>query len=385
MTVSRVNYCNWRNIENCSIPLDGGINVLWGMNAQGKSNILEGVYYFARGRSFRSAHERDLVRFGCDFASASLDFRRDGYVNDTNLTATIPYSGKKTLMRNGAPLSSAAEMIGCFRAVLFTPANLSVVTGGPGERRSFLDIALSQLSGAYLSYLRRYAKYLGERNALIKRARDGGRVTVIEWETYAKGLAECGAWIASYRKEYVGYLNDAVVRYFSGMMGDEEMPDLIYVSHCNGEDLPAPLLGDRSAGELKSPDGRILYEKLTGNTEREIAAGTTLWGVHKDDILLNFNGREAKVYASQGQQRSIVLSMKLAEAEIAYQAGGEYPVILLDDVFSELDERRRRYILDSLGTDERRQIIVTSCEPDIIPGARQSDAVFHRVSEGRIV
>ena len=380
MTVSKVIYHNWRNIEQCEVDLKPGINVLWGNNAQGKSNILEGIYYFARGRSFRGAKDRELIRFGESFANAAIDFRKDGYTGDTRLMASIPLTGKKKLYRNGAALTSAAEMMGSFRAVLFCPSNLTIVTGGPAERRTFLDIAISQLSGAYLTWLRRYTKILTERNALIKRAKDGERVTVEEWAVYAEGLSECGAWIAAYRNEYVKMLSDAVERYFGGMTGGREVPSMEYTSHALYDGIPMPLTS------ADVPDRTILCEKLMNNVEREVAAGVTLWGIHKDDVVLNLNGREARLYGSQGQQRSIVLSMKLAEAEIANRIGGEYPVILLDDVFSELDDSRRSYILDTLGSegDNTRQIIITSCEPDVIPGHRAAYVCFNRVAEGSI-
>ena len=381
MLVSKISFRDWRNIPGCEVPLTGGINVLWGMNAQGKSNILEGIYYFARGRSFRGAKEREMIRFGCDFASAELKFRRDGYENDTVLEAILPAAGKKRLLRNGAPLSSASEMMGNFRAVLFCPANLTIVTGGPLERRTFLDIALSQISGAYLTYVRRYTKVLTERNALIKRAQNGEYVSKEEWEVYAEVLAECGAWIAAYRNEYIGYISEAVARYFAEMTGGREVPVLEYKSHAMYDGIPAPL----STSGI--PDKSGLHEKLTANLDRETAAGVTLWGVHKDDLIIGLNGREAKLYASQGQQRSLVLSLKLAEAEIANRLGGEYPVILLDDVFSELDESRRRYILETLGSPDEnspRQIIVTSCEPDVIPGNQAEFVNFVNVSGGGV-
>ena len=380
MTVSKVIYQNWRNISQCEVQLRPGINVLWGMNAQGKSNILEGIYYFARGKSFRGAKDRELIRFGESFANAAIDFRRDGYTGDTRLMASIPLTGKKKLYRNGAALTSAAEMMGSFRAVLFCPSNLTIVTGGPAERRTFLDIAISQLSGAYLTWLRRYTKILTERNALIKRAKDGERVTVEEWAVYAEGLSECGAWIAAYRNAYVKMLSEAVQRYFQGMTGGREVPAMTYTSHALYDGIPDPLLS------AEAPDRTILCEKLMNNVEREVAAGVTLWGIHKDDVVLTLNGMEARLYASQWQQRSIVLSMKLAEAEIANQIGGEYPVILLDDVFSELDDSRRSYILDTLGSedDAQRQIIITSCEPDVIPGHRAAYVCFNRVDSGDI-
>lgn len=392
MLVSRVTFCDWRNIPGCEVLLKGGINVLWGMNAQGKSNILEGIYYFARGRSFRGAKERELIRFGRDFASVELDFRRDGYDHDTKLEVVIPAAGKKKLARNGAPLSSAAEMMGSFRAVLFCPANLSIVTGGPLERRTFLDIAISQLSGAYLTYLRRYTKILTERNALIKRAQNGEKVTHEEWEVYAETLSECGVWIAAYRQEYTGYLSSAVKRYFAEMTDGAEVPELAYTSHAMYDGITNPLT------VAEAPDKTALYHKLTANLDREIAAGSTLWGTHKDDIVIRLNGKEARLFASQGQQRSVVLSLKLAEAEIANRLGGEYPVILLDDVFSELDENRRKFILETLGSStvsrsnvrdssdiiQPRQIIVTSCEPDVIPGNQAEFVNFVNVANGGV-
>ncbi len=382
MIVTRVTYRDFRNIESCDTALSPGINVLWGMNAQGKSNILEGIYFFARGRSFRGTRERELVRFGCDFAHASIDFLRDGFKHSSKLEAIIPQSGKKRLLRNGAPLSSATEMIGSFCAVLFCPANLTIVTGGPAERRSFLDIALSQLSGAYLSHLKKYTKYLTERNALLKRAADGESVSMNEWEVYAEGLAESGAWIAAYRHDYSSLLSDAVSKYFHGMTDGRESPGIVYTSHALGENILSPL----SAPTSETPEARILYERLMTNIPREIAAGTTLWGIHKDELTLTINGKETKIYGSQGQQRCTVLSLKLAEAEIANRIRGEYPVILLDDVFSELDENRRKYILDSLGRDDsRRQIIITSCEPDVIPESFAASGVtFKHVTGGMI-
>ncbi|MCR4905484.1 MAG: DNA replication/repair protein RecF [Clostridiales bacterium] len=385
MYVRTVQYHDWRNLENASAAFSPGINVLWGMNAQGKSNILEGIYYFARGRSFRGARERELVRFGAEFTHAGLSFRRTGFEEDTRLDAVLPLAGKKRLTKNGAPLSSTAEMLGLFRAVLFTPGNLSVVTGGPAERRALLDIALSQISGDYLACLRRYAKLLAERNALIRRASEGDSPSREEWTVYAEGMAEYGARIAGYRREYVSLLSAAVGRYFAGMTGGREVPGLEYRSHALSDGVPA-LLTDPS----QAADGSALCQKLTENREREIAAGTTLWGTHKDDVILTLNGTDARTFASQGQQRSLVLSMKLGEAEIARQIGGEYPVILLDDVFSELDEERRRYILDALSGEEQgeggeaRQIIITSCEPDVIPGARAEHVTFRRVSSGQV-
>ncbi len=380
MNVEKITFVSWRNIPLSEVKFERGINVLWGMNAQGKSNVLEGIYYFARGRSFRGAKDKELIEFGHPYASALLEFRRDGYEKSTTLEAVIPQSGKKKIRKNSADLTAAAEMIGVFRATLFCPKDLATVTGGPLERRTFLDVAISQLSEEYLFYLRRYTKALTERNALLKRAA-AERVTKEEWEVYAEVMAESAAVVASYRAEYTELLSEEVKKYFRGMTRGVEEPSLRYTSHAMAPSMPSPLKGAFSMPE------RVLYDKLLSNIEREVAAGSTLWGIHKDEVALEINGREAKLYASQGQQRSIALAAKIAEAEISSRLSGEYPVILLDDVFSELDENRRRFILDSLdvSSSPQKQIIITSCEPDIIPKEDFSAVSFRHVEDGGIV
>lgn len=340
-----------------------GINVLWGNNAQGKSNILEGIYYFARGKSFRGAKDRELIKFSSGSAKVTMECRRDGAKHDTVLEVTIPDEGRKTITRGGAKITPA-EMIGSFRAVLFCPAHLSLVGGGPAERRSFLDVAVSQLSGEYIGLLTRYQRALDQRNALIKAAADGMQIPKDQWAVYAEQLAGYAAAIASVRLSYVGRLEGIMKDYFAGMTSGRETPTLTYQSHALPEGEAAA--GESIAGFLEADGNHAgkdrMIKYLTENIDREIAAKTTLHGIHKDDIVLSLNGKEARLYASQGQQRSIALSMKLAEGELSRAATGEYPVFLLDDVLSELDAERRSFVLGAL---DGRQIIVTSCEPSL--------------------
>lgn len=387
MIITQIRYTDYRNLHDCSVQLCEGMNVLYGRNAQGKSNILEGVYYFARGRSFRGAHDRELIRFSAPGARLCLSFMREEHQYPTELEVYLPRNGKKRFSKNGAPLSSVVEMLGNFRAVLFCPAHLSMVTGGPLERRTFLDIAISQLSRTYLTCLRRYVRLLAERNALIRLSQDGRMVSEEEWAVYEEGLAEMGAMIGAYRREYTTLLSASVQDYFDGLnaFGDPcgaENPGVHYQSHSYAEtDAPTAFLTGAEVTPPADISGR-LREKLSANREREIAAGTTLYGIHKDDIRLTLNDREAKLYASQGQQRSLILALKLAEGGIAGKIGGETPVFLLDDVFSELDERRRAYMLEML---TGRQIIVTSCEPEVIPARyRSSHITFHEVRAGSV-
>ena len=250
-----------------------------------------------------------------------------------------------------------------------------------------MDVALSQLSPAYLTHLRRYAKLLTDRNALIKLAAAGQNVTEAEWEVYAEQMSLHGARIAAYRQEYVSLMASAVSEYFSAMTGGAEIPDVRYQSHAIGEeDGPCPMYLTGAPGEEQPPVTSMeerLRERLTIHREREIAAGVTLFGTHKDDIRLLLNEKEARLYGSQGQQRSMVLAIKLAEGAIASRCaalhGGETPVYLLDDVFSELDARRRAFLMEELGG---RQIIVTSCEPDVISAKERVS--FCQVEAGMI-
>ena len=322
MICSSISFCNYRNISLETVSFSDGVNVLFGDNAQGKSNILEGIYFFARGRSFRGAREREMIRFGEKQAQLSLTFQKDSAQYPITLEADLPHTGKKVLRRGGARLSGVREMIGSFRAVLFCPLHLSLVGGGPALRRSFLDIALSQLYPAYLDSLSRYNRILAQRNALIKSGVVGDMAV---WEVYARQLAQLGADIAARRCAYMSKLEIYVSDIFAGMTVGREIPRLAYQSGALPEDM-ADASDIRSAGEER------LFAALTGSIEREVRYGATLYGIHKDDINIRLNDREARSYASQGQQRSLALAMKLAEGEMAKTVGGEYPVFLLDEI-----------------------------------------------------
>jgi len=364
-------FSNFRNVESETCQFSDGVNVLWGKNAQGKSNILEGIYFFARGRSFRGAAEKDMIRFGESAATLSLDFLKEGDRYPISLSANIQKDARKILYRNGARLTGSKEMMGSFRAVLFCPAHLTLVSGGPALRRSFMDIALSQLYPAYLDSLSRYNRALLQRNALIKKAQGTGKSAfdTMIWDTYAEQMAVFGSDIFARRLEYMEKLSASIEELFSEMTDGREKPSLSYRSSALGEGEDA-----REAGKSR------LYEALTANIDREIIAGSTLYGIHKDDIAVRLNGKDAKIYASQGQQRSLALSMKLAEGELSKKISGEYPVFLLDDVLSELDGDRRAFILRNL-TD--RQLIVTSCEPDIFR-SMDSGARLIEISGGTV-
>lgn len=374
MKCNSITFSSFRNIESETCSFADGVNVLWGKNAQGKSNILEGIYFFARGRSFRGAKEKEMIRFKDSEAELNLDFIRDNDKYPVNLGAKIPREGKKILFRNNAKLQSSKEMIGQFRAVLFCPAHLSLVSGGPALRRSFMDIAISQLYPAYLDSLSRYNRALIQRNALIKKAQSEGKNAIDSfiWETYAEQMATFGADVFLRRLEYMKELSASIEELFFKMTEGREKPTLSYRSSA---------LGEGDSQELLENAKTKLFDSLMANISKEIHMGSTLYGTHKDDIYVRLNGKDAKIYASQGQQRSLALSMKLAEGELSRKISGEYPVFLLDDVLSELDSDRRSFVLSNLS---KRQLIVTSCEPDIFRSMGKASRLLH-TENGRIV
>lgn len=401
MVIEEVSYRNFRNIARARVEFAPGTNVIWGQNAQGKTNVLEGIYFFARGKSFRATAERELVRLGERDADASVTFHREQGGRSECLSAHIPVSGRKTLERDGIALGGVSEMLGEFCAVLFAPSHLALVSGSPGERRSFLDIAIAQLLPAYIINLRRYNRVLEQRNALIRQASQGIRVTDAEWESFADVMADFGAYIAAARLNYVSNLVPRVSDILRDMTLGAEGAELLYktqaipkddVSSGNGAaDVDGTADKDTDAADGADAAGLVtpglpgrkplwgisadsavrahLKSLLCDNLEREIRVGFSLYGVHKDDVTIRLDGLDARQFCSQGQKRSLSLAMKLAEGEISRAASGEYPVFLLDDVLSELDGSRRDYILSSLAG---RQIIVTSCEPEVYecPSAR---------------
>ena len=354
---------NFRNIESASVAFTEGVNLLHGDNAQGKTNLLEAVYFTALGKSFRPVKEAELIRFGEE--SARVVNRFSDSVRQQSLSFRLfAGRGHRIVEQNGLKIGRMSEMVGAFRVVLFCPEHLSLIQGGPELRRSYLNVALSQLRPLYLQSLQRYNKLLKERNALLKRAPEDMATFKATEPMWSAQLAREAAVITVHRARYVRQVNDHVKACFSDMMtkyeGGDELPELTYQPTLGSEWLEA----HKEDPDLFT-DGQRLEERylelLTTRHDREIGAGATLWGIHKDDVKITLNGRPARLYASQGQQRSLALAMKLAEGWVsAYESAGDMPVFLFDDVLSELDAHRRDYLVQEM---KGRQVIMTACDP----------------------
>lgn len=350
MYCKKAKYLNYRNIEEADIELENGVNVLRGFNAQGKTNILEGIYYFACGKSFRGVTDKELIRLDAPYAEAVLEFKDSA--RERTHTVRFFEKERKACFKEGIKVSKMSEFIGVFRAVLFSPEHLGIVKEGPSERRSFIDIALSQLYPAYVDSLSKYKRLLMQRNALLKNQEAQGFDELIS--VISTQMAREAAFIASHREKYTETLSGYVGNIISDMTGGGEKCSLSYERAFDEEEY---------------------LKKFSVNLEKEKAAKTTLYGVHKDDIDIKLNGLDSKVYASQGQQRSIALAMKIAEGEISKDKTGEYPVFLFDDILSELDEKRKSFILSGL---EGRQVIITGCD-DIKAGRT------YKIEKGRVI
>lgn len=359
MKIKRFSAENFRNIRACNIEFTDGVNLLVGMNAEGKTNAVEGIYMFSRGKSHRAADERDMVRFGAEGFRIMIEYEtREG-------TETLEYAvfGRERLRKkNGYKISRVKEMIGSFKSVLFYPDNLDIVKGGPDERRAFLNVAISQVWPSYLGYYSRFKEALEARNKLLKLSREQD-IDRAEIEAWSQSMAEYASYIYLMRVEYIKKLEVYARGIVKELSGEAEELSLGYKSDIVSVPYREGISG---VGEMDSNIDREAvreeyYRILTRDIPREIAVGSSLWGPQRDDLLININEHGARNFASQGQARSVVLALKLAEGEVIREIYGEYPVFLFDDVLSELDERRRRYIIEGM---RDRQIIITSCEAD---------------------
>ncbi len=342
MEIQSLSAVSFRNIECERVHFSPGVNLLFGNNAEGKTNLLEAVYYFARGKSFRGASDRELCRFGDEGFEIEASFHGGGR-RQTLLYRS--FGREKVRKRNGAPVESAGEMIGHLRAVLFHPEHLMLVKGSPEKRREFLNIAIAQNDPSYISLYATYQKILENRNSLLKMAQKGGPLYGDELDIWSQKLGEAAAHIVKKRIDYVEELAPAAKALLTEFSAGREELSLSYKCEC--EEKSIPILSEKYITLLRS------------DIRREVAAGFTVFGPHHDDLEIKIGGHPAREYASQGQQRSITLSLKLAEGEVSHHLFSEYPIFLFDDVLSELDPERRRFLLSSL---RGRQILVTACD-----------------------
>ena len=332
---------NFRNIQKERITFSPSTNLFLGRNAEGKTNIVEAIYYFANSRSFRTSHDSELIKFGENKSKLTAIFVDDG--REFKYEIDLNKNEKRSFYYNGIKISKMSEFFGNFRAVLFVPEHLRIVKNGPSERRSLIDGAICQLKKTYISDLFKYTKILGEKNALLKDYKDTLEDKTL-LDVYDMSLVEYGAKITKIRREYTEKLFLKAKEHLYNMSGDELSYEF------------------RPSGFSLTDSEEEFYKKLFAESrKRDIIYKSATTGAQRDDFDIKINSLSLRQYGSQGQQRSVVIALKLAEGEIANQIKGSSPIYLFDDILSELDIKRREYILEKL-TD--KQVIITSCLSD---------------------
>lgn len=327
MIVEKLQLQNFRNYSHTDVKFFSGLNILQGSNVQGKTNLLEAIYFCSIGKSLRASREKEIIKFGENFAKINLEIRKK--VKKTAISLYFSKNTKKTVKINNIPIKRISELMGEFNAIYFSPDELKMIKEKPEDRRRFMDIHISQTSKQYFYLISRYEKILLNRNKLLKSPADKNNIkeTIDIWDT---GLAESGSKIILFRNDFLKNLKPYAEKVHQYLTSNKENLMLEY-------------------GGEKDEDLELLKKKflsaLKQNFDKDIKLGYTTFGPHRDDIKVSVNDVDIRSYGSQGQQRTVALSLKLAELEIMYQETNDMPILILDDVLSELDSKRRERLL----------------------------------------
>ncbi len=360
MIIKKLTLHNFRNYEDETFCFSDGINVLFGRNAQGKTNCAEAVFYLCTGASLRIRHDRQLIRQGADRACVRAE-AVSRYGNVT-LQADIFESGRE-LRVNGVKIARSVDLLGNMNSVFFSPGELRLIQDGPDERRRFLNLSISQTSRSYCTALLRYSRILEQRNNLLKE-RDASMIleTLPVWD---EQLARYAATVVRQRKEFVSMLSPLAAEAHAYLTDGAETLSVGW---------------EKDYGEEEGEIAENLLRELSVSYERDMRLGFTTVGPHRDDMRIRIDGRDAKGFASQGQTRTAALALKLAEVEIFKQRAGEAPVLILDDVMSELDLPRRKKLLARVGGI---QCILTCTHAERVLYGRETNKIMIR--GGKIV
>lgn len=324
MILKSVELNNFRNYESLHMELDSGTNILYGDNAQGKTNILESIYVSGTTKSHKGSKDREMIRFGCEESHIRTIVEKGGV--DYQIDMHMKKNHSKGIAINRIPIRKASELFGILNLVFFSPEDLNIIKNGPSERRRFLDLELCQLNKLYLYELTLYNKILNQRNKLLKDIifRPELKDTLSVWDDQ---LVESGKKIIEAREEFVRELGVIVQKIHKSLSGDKEEMILSY-----------------------EPDSRAeeLEQKMREYRERDMKFGQTTAGPHRDDLSFFLDQVDIRRFGSQGQQRTSALSLKLSEIELVKKSIHETPILLLDDVLSELDSNRQNFLLNSI-------------------------------------
>ncbi len=366
MYIESIELKDFRNYDYLSIDLDEKVNLLYGDNAQGKTNILEAVCLASTARSHRGAKDDELIRLD-DLRDVVSD--RDAHIklivkkefSRDRIDIHLKKNRSKGIALNGIPVKRAADIFGILQIVFFCPEDLDIIRRGPGVRRHFLDMDISRINSLYLNHLLGYNKVLESRNKLLKKIsfqkKEGDIKTL---DILDDQLVSLGDQVISERRKYLRKLNILISGIHKDLSGKGEQAELVYEPRTKEEDFP---------------------KELSRQRQNDLRSGQTNTGPHRDDFIFLVNGADVKKFGSQGQKRTAALSLKLAQIDIAKKMTGELPVLLLDDVLSELDFKRQSFLLERIGN--MQTIITCTGRDSLIKQEFNVDKIF-KVSKGKV-
>lgn len=342
MYIEEIKLKNFRNYKEQTIKLSDGINLFYGNNAQGKTNIIESVFLCSMGKSFRTRKEKELINFEEKESNVEINYKKK------DRTGNIKYliGEEKNILINSIQLKKMSEILGNINIVLFSPEDINIIKDGPSNRRRFLNMLISQLRPNYIYTYNLYIKTLEQKNNYLKNINIENKNDDL-LDIYDEKLAEYGTIINKYRNEFINKIKEKIEEIHKKVTKEKETIKLKYISDCFEKEK--------------------FLKDLKTNRNQDIERGHTTLGIQRDDIYFFINTKKIDVYGSQGQQRTSILSLKLAELEIIKDEIGEYPILLLDDFMSELDEERRLNFLKNI---KNTQIIITCTENINIEGTK---------------
>lgn len=324
MELEKIELYNFRNYKNATIDFDDGLNVIFGQNAQGKTNLLEAIYFCVVGKSFRASREKEVINMQSDIAKIKVYIKKN--IGKSVIEIIFSKKDKKTVKINGIPIKRITQLLGEFNGVFFSPDELKLIKESPEDRRRFMDVDLSQTTKQYVYLLSRYNEILANRNKQLKQnlpQKDLKNIMSI-WN---EQLADCMQKIKMYRANFVAQLSPYAQKAHEFITDGEENLSIEYVT-------------------INEDNKEDMIKKLESCLEKDVSLGYTTYGVHRDDLKVAINDVDVRTYGSQGQQRTASLSLKLAELNIIEDITHTRPVLLLDDVLSELDENRKKRLLN---------------------------------------
>ena len=354
MWIKKIKIKNFRNYESEEINLDKNINIFYGQNAQGKTNIIESIFLCSLGKSFRAKKDKEMIKLNEQNAIVEVEYEK----SDRDGKIKIEIGNKKNIYLNGIKIKKLSELLGNLNIVIFTPDDINILKGGPQNRRRFLDIMISQLRPNYMHILNLYIKTMEQRNIYLRQIKEEHKDENL-LDIWDEKLSEYAIKIYEYRKEFIKKIIKKLDIIHKNITNNAEQIELDYITECDSKEKYLKLLKER--------------RKL------DIIKGFTTKGVHRDDFMIYINKKDIRIFGSQGQNRTAMLSLKLAELQVIYDEIGEYPILLLDDFMSELDKTRRKNFLKNI---EGTQVIITGTEKLDIENL---DYLEYNVSNGKVL